>query len=46
MMKQMYGRAMVTRTLKGNEKQFKLADVQVISVGWFPSCHVNNMIVY
>ena len=29
MMKQIFGRSLVTRTLKGNEKQFKMAGVRV-----------------
>ena len=31
-MKQMYGRTLVTQTLKGDKKQLKLAEVQVIGV--------------
>ena len=38
---QIYGPA-VTRTLKGNEKQFELAGVRVSGSIECPTCHVNN----
>ena len=38
----MYSRTLVTRTLKGNEKQFEVARVRVIGVDWKKKiiCHV------
>ena len=37
-----YSRTSVTRTLKGNEKQFELLGVRVIGPIEYPTCNVNN----
>ena len=39
-----YIRTPVTRTLKGNEKQFELAGVRVIGVDEYSICHVYSTV--